>query len=674
MSSLLLILDEGERRLLDQDAHYLWIDGDALRVSANPPNRSICIGHFVSEFGSWRFRPGPGECPPELRINGRPVEEEDVELPSGRAEVRLAAEPFSQPPPRTTRPRNPDRTSSVPRAPETGDPPRPEQYVIGPPGTGADLVLDDPSVKPGHAVFERDARGAWWITAGNGEIYIDGEAVMSATREPGSRFTVGRKVVTVPTGVTGKRALPVEFREVTVRRGGRRILDRVTFTIPAGDFVAVTCPEPGSVQLLLGLIIGGYRADSGTVRIAGSSRRADPTSRWVPGSDDLHGTLTVAETLHFAAASDQEPVGRERIDEVLSWMGLDDRRSAQVRTLDDAERERLSIGVELVGRPGLLVVLESETSYSVGRDHDLMARLRTIGRDTNCTIVVATSAMSNLELVDTVVVIDRDGRLRHAGPPGRPPAGGRQGSWAELLATLEAPTTVPGGGRTASAPPLPKWELTVEPEGALAGLSIALRQQLLLFARRGPGSLASFAVAPVVVAGVAVLISESVPVLVLVAVLTGLLAGQLDLVTNRATLTRDRRTTGYGTLVAARLGVPGAMCALPALPTAIFAGLAGVPLPPVPGLAHWVSHWLELWLVMVVAVGAGLLGCSYGRSLRPALALLAMLGLTQVALASVLLSLGWAPGLFGLPLLAGIIAPMTVSALEQRGGGAAGAR
>ncbi|WP_433360110.1 FHA domain-containing protein [Actinoplanes sp. CA-142083] len=653
MSSLLLILDDGERRLLEQDAHYMWIEEDALRVSANPPSRPFCIGHFVSQFGLWTFYAGPGDCPPELRINGRPVEGGEVELPSGRAEARLAAEPFSQ---------SPGQPSGSPRRTPAAAPESPRQHVIGPPGTGADLELDDPSVRPRHATFEVDSRGAWWITAVNGDVLVDGNPVASVTREPGTRFAVGRRVVTVPTGVRGRRGLPVEFRDVTVRRGGRRILDRVSFTLPAGDLVAVTGPEPASTQLLLGLIVGGYRADSGSVRVAGSSRRSDPLARWVPATDDLHGTLTVGETLQFAAALCHEAVTPERIDEVLAWVGLDDRRAAWVRTLDDGDRKRLAIGVELLGRPALLVILESATSFAVGQDHDLMSRLRTIARDTNCTIVVAAGAMSQLEVADTVVVIDRDGRLRHAGPPGRPPASGRQGTWAEFLATLESPA----GDRPVAVATLPRWDLVIEPESPLDGLPALLLRQAKLFQRRGPGALAVFGVGPPLAAGVAVLISARAPMLVLVAVLTGLLAGPLDLVTDRGPLTRDRRATGYGTVVAARLAVLGAACAAPLLVVALLAELAGTTLPVVPGFAPSMSHWLELWLVAVAGIEAGTLACAYGRVLRPSLVLLGLFGLAVVLLGSVLLSLGGVLGLLGLTALIAIGAPLTASVLDQR--------
>ena len=238
--------------------------------SAEP---SRCIGYLVSEFGEWWFHPGPGECPPELRINGRPVTSGDVRLGSDRAEVRLTGEPFTGPPdPGPVRAQLPAQVSEgsahAKLVPATGAADRRDRVrrlVIGPIGTAADIQLNDLSVRPDHARVEIDTRGAWWVTANNGEVHVDGTSVSSALLLPGSRFTVGRHVVTVPGGNRARQALPVEFLNVTVDRGGRSLLDNVSLSIPAGEFVAVLSPNEASSELLLGLIVGGYRPHKGAV-------------------------------------------------------------------------------------------------------------------------------------------------------------------------------------------------------------------------------------------------------------------------------------------------------------------------------------------------------------------------------------------------------------------------
>jgi len=673
VSSLLLISDDGERRLPEQDPHYLWLDAGELRVSTNPPDRAACVGYFVSELGTWWFHTGPSDCPRELRINGRSVTQPDTTLASGRAEVRLSAEPYSD---NDSRPAGMSFTAPLSgrESFEAGEAGAIRQLVIGPAGTGADIVIDDPSVRPDHARVEVDARGDWWIIASSGDVSIDGEPVTSARREPGSRFTVGRRVITVPSPRRSRRALSVELEAVHVRAGGRRLLDNVSLTVPAGDFVVVVSPDDAGGQLLLGLVAGGYRPDSGRVRIAGSSRRSDPRLRRVPATDDLYGTITVHEALTFAAAR-HAPAGQEEagtaalISETMSWMGLDHRESAWIRTLSDAERRRLSIGLELVARPGLLVIMQAGATYEVGRDRDLMSRLRTVGRDTHSTIMVATRSLDNLDLADTVVVLDREGRLRFTGPPGRPLDNQPGTTRAEWIAGLEEPTGDTERGRALPPAHLPAWEPVIEPEGAFAGIGTMLRQEALLVRRRGNGSSALLLLPMLGTAVVALFAEDPIP-LAGVAVAAGLIVNRFDLVTERAELARAYQDgVPPGALVAAKLGVQGGLCAALAVVMGGIVGLSGIALPAVPGLSGWLSAGVLLTMTMVPSAATAMLGCASARSAGQGMVITAALAVVLVMLTATMLSTGWVVPLAGLAVLGAGAARGAVALLQRRLGG-----
>jgi len=653
MSSLLLIFDDGERRLPEQDPHYLWMDASVLKVSTNPPDFKACLGHFVSEFGTWRFHNGPAECPPELRINGRPVDGEDVELVADRAEVRLSAEPYSEPPPRnwSTGP----IAGDSPGAPSGPPPGGAGRYVVVPPGTpagpDAQIVVDAPGVVPGHAWVEMDSRGAWWITAGNGDLYVNGEPVTSAVREPGTQFTVGQQVITVPSpNSRGRgRGLSIECAELSARRGGQPLLGNVSLSVAAGKFVAVFSPNPNATQMLLGLMVGGYRADHGAVRIGGSSRKGNPAVRWVPATDDLHRLLTVRETL---AGSDDD-----RLDEMLTWVGLTTEADRQVRALDDGDRKRLSIACELMLRPALLVVFESAGAYAVSSDRDLMSRLGTIGHDTGCTIVVAARAVGNFDLTGAVVVLDRRGRLRYAGEPGEPFGDRHNVTRAEWLATLEVPADDPATSRDESLVRLPAMRAPLGTAGPFDGLATMVWQRALLFRRRGNGVLLGLS-ALAVVGSLAVFVSYAmaVPAIVAIAAITALVTGGTDLATARPVAARQRRSgVGTAAMVFAQIGVHGAVCAVLAAPMALWADLHGMVLLDLPGPTTWFSLYLSVWLVMVLSLSTGTLASAALPSdrLTPTNALVAGVlgGVLAIAVGWLLFSLTWAVGLPALLLL-----------------------
>ncbi|GGM27941.1 ATP-binding cassette domain-containing protein [Dactylosporangium sucinum] len=656
MSSLLLVLDDEQRRLPEQAPHYLWMDAGRLRVSEHPPDRSACFGYFVSELGAWWFHTGPARYPRELRINGRPADDGDVALPADRAEVRLSGEPYSQP----ERPRRPRGS-----APEPEQRP-PGQLVVGPPGSTADIVIDHPSVVADHARVEVDARGTWWLTARNGDLFVDGEPVTSAEREPGCSITIGGYVHTVPLPSRGaQRALAVEVAGLNARRGGRPLLDDVSLDVAEGEFAAVYGQEAASAWMLLGALAGGYRQDSGTVRVGRSSRSGNPRVRWVPADDDLHGTLTVEETLRLAIALRPSPGTRgdtgTTLDEIVSWIGLSDKRDKWVRTLSEGERKRLSIGVEIAGRPGLLLVLDSATSYEIGRDRDLMSRLRTISRDLPCTVIAGTRSVGNLDLADQVVVFDRRGRLRHAGPPGRARTGRSELTWPEYLATMETPA---GDLETDRPAKLPEWRQRREPEGFPPALLV---REALLFWRRGTGALATCLVMPLLTVLGALASRERLWPLLVVAVAAGAVVGRIDPATQRGPLRRDLRAgIGAGAALAAKSGLFGLVCAVLAAPMAWATYLFGTALPRLPGLPGWWSQYLLLLAVMLASVAGGLLCASAVSTPQLAVAATAGVGVVQVLAGSLLLGLGWLPGLLWLVPLTAVAVLAAPPVLEHR--------
>ncbi|GAA3301686.1 ATP-binding cassette domain-containing protein [Dactylosporangium vinaceum] len=646
MSSLVLIVEDGdERRLPEQDPHYMWIDRGELRVSTNPPSHSTCIGNFVSEFGVWRFHTGPAECPPELRINGRPVDE-DIELPGDRAEVALSADPYSEPPPATPRPRRPANVETV-----SG-----RQYLIGPLGSNAQLALDDPAVVEDHARVEIDDTGAWWITALNGEVFVDDEPVASAKLAPGAQYRIGQRMLTVPSPRRRGRGLPVTCDELSARHGPNVFLDNVSLTIAAGDFAVVHAREPLGATMLLGLIAGVYRPDHGTVRIGDSSRRGGPGVRWVPANDDLYDLLTVDETLGG--------VGADRRAEILSWVGLSRDGGRQVRALDPGERKRLAIARELAERPALLVVFETPDSahYAIGEDRELMSRLATISEDIGCTVLMAARSRNNLDQARKVIILDRRGGLRYAGPAGRR---------ADHLAALDVFGEESGPGRSDSVIQLPAMRPRVGTPGYLDGLAGVLRQQALLYRSRGNGLHALLGA--LAVAGAAlVFVSFGLARLemAVVAVAIALVAGGTDLVTARPVLARERRSgVSAGTIVTGRLIVHGGVLSAAAVFPATAAAWADAALPAVPGLSAWLSCYLALLLAMLLALAATMLAAAASPRERLDFAVLAGAAVTAVAtvlLAWVLLAASWPVSLPLLLVLFVSAAVATAAMLENR--------
>jgi ABC-type multidrug transport system ATPase subunit len=649
MTALTLRLNGIQRRLPASAAHVVWMQDDRLRVGTAPPAGGSEFGRFVYESGRWRLRTSEHGRPAALRLNGEPVRSSTVDI-AGDVELSLGT-----PVARWTS--TAGRTEPAPR----GKARRPRSLVIGRAGTGADVEIPDPLVRAEHALLEIDTNGRWWVTESAGRVFVDGRRVHTAVLDAGKVFVVGQTAVTAgpellaaiarpvakPADVAkaGLRisagtGLPIVVDGVTVERGGKTLLNNVTVRVGAGQVCAVVGPSGAGKSSFIKMLLGEYQPDRGRVEIGGPGRSARQQVRYVPQSDDLYPNLTVAETLTFAGRFRAAPDAprdyvQGRVDEALSWLGLGERAGGRVHQLSGGERRRVSIGVELVGLPQLLLLDEPTSGLDIGKDRDIMRRLHTISREFHCTVVIVTHSVAHLdEYVDHLVVMARGGQVRYAGPPVAPSTQGFR-DWADWLANLDKTPASPRRS-VPIGPPRPARPAT-RPVLTPAGLPTAIRRQALLVLRRGGGSLASLAGLPLIGTLVAVWASRTglspgpsqaqvLSILVTVAALVGASLTYLDLVHDRAILQRDWRVgVSAAKLVLAKALVHGVVgLLLAAFITAVY--LVSRDGPPAPLL------FAAIGAVITASMSLGLLVSALARTLERAVTYNTLLAVLQVAL------------------------------------------
>jgi len=166
-------------------------------------------------------------------------------------------------------------------------------------------------------------------------------------------------------------------------------------------------------------ILEGYRRrDAGEVEVLGvDPQRAGRDWRERLGvvlqSSSLYPGLTVHESLRVFAgyyASPRDP------DEVMSIVGLEEKRDARVRTLSGGQQRRLDLGLALIGDPELIFLDEPTTGFDPGARRaawDTVRGLRELGK----TILLTTHYLDEAEQLADRVAVLRDGAIVRAGSP-----------------------------------------------------------------------------------------------------------------------------------------------------------------------------------------------------------------------------------------------------------------
>ncbi len=208
----------------------------------------------------------------------------------------------------------------------------------------------------------------------------------------------------------------VEVADLTMRYGGRAVVDGLSMTAPAGALTIVLGPNGAGKTTTIETAEGFRAPHAGTVRVLGLDPRADaealaPRVGVMLQSGGVWPSLPARAMLAHVARLHGHPLP---VDALLERLGLAAVASTAYRRLSGGEQQKLALGCALVGRPELVFLDEPTTGLDPASRMATWQFLREL-RDAGVSIVMTTHLLDEAQaLADRVVVIDR-GRVAAAG-------------------------------------------------------------------------------------------------------------------------------------------------------------------------------------------------------------------------------------------------------------------
>ena len=157
--------------------------------------------------------------------------------------------------------------------------------------------------------------------------------------------------------------------EGLTKRYGRKYAARdVTFSMASGEVVGLLGPNGAGKTTVFYLIVGFIRPTAGRIFLTGEEitrlpmfRRARAGISYLPQEASVFRKLTVEQNLLAVLETRRgltRGARRQRCDEILEELGLEDVRRQRAYTLSGGERRRTEIGRALAMRPSFLLLDE----------------------------------------------------------------------------------------------------------------------------------------------------------------------------------------------------------------------------------------------------------------------------------------------------------------------------
>src|SRR5262249_6411877 len=115
-------------------------------------------------------------------------------------------------------------------------------------------------------------------------------------------------------------------------------------------------------------------------------------------------------------APSSAPRQRQRIAEVCRQLRIDQRLDQLVGTLSGGQRKRVSIALELLTEPSLLMLDEPTSGLDAGMAREVMNILKEYA-EAGRTVIVITPSPTHLRMAQQVLVLASEGRPVYSGLP-----------------------------------------------------------------------------------------------------------------------------------------------------------------------------------------------------------------------------------------------------------------
>ena len=199
-----------------------------------------------------------------------------------------------------------------------------------------------------------------------------------------------------------------------------KALDDVSFSVEKGEFVSIVGPSGSGKSTLLHILGGVDKPTGGKVFVEDTDMHGLDEDKLaifrrrqiglVYQFYNLLPVLNVDENILLPHLLDGRAMDKERLDKIVEYLGLTDRRNNLPSELSGGQQQRVSIGRALFNHPAILLADEPTGNLDRKNGEEIIRLLRESNRKQKQTLILITHDESLALQADRMICIE-DGKL-----------------------------------------------------------------------------------------------------------------------------------------------------------------------------------------------------------------------------------------------------------------------
>ena len=215
----------------------------------------------------------------------------------------------------------------------------------------------------------------------------------------------------------------LEVRAVSKRFGAREVLQALSLTIAAGEFLTLLGESGSGKTTLLRLIAGFEQPSAGEIRMHDSrldglppyKRRVNTVFQQYALFPHLNVSENVAYGLHAAKTPKPEIV--RRVNDALAMVRMQEFAAAQPTKLSGGQQQRVALARALVNRPELLLLDEPLSALDANLRKEMQSELKSLQREVGITFLFVTHDQEEAMALSDRIALLRNGALEQVASP-----------------------------------------------------------------------------------------------------------------------------------------------------------------------------------------------------------------------------------------------------------------
>lgn len=207
----------------------------------------------------------------------------------------------------------------------------------------------------------------------------------------------------------------LQIRNVSKSFGRKKVVDNISFDVRAGEVFGFLGPNGAGKTTTIKMVMGFLTLDEGSITINGYDRNRNYEKAMgclggIVENPEMYKDISGRVNLEMYARL-HEGVTRERIDEVVALVGMQERINDKVKKYSLGMKQRIGLAQALLHKPKVLILDEPTNGLDPAGIRELRDILKALAHNDNVAVMVSSHLLSEMQMMCDRVGIINKGKL-----------------------------------------------------------------------------------------------------------------------------------------------------------------------------------------------------------------------------------------------------------------------